>query len=141
MTLADIMATKLEEENDEKIPELLSVENIKIILHLMEKLKDKEKVKTIASLVTTILGQLVEKELTPIQQSSVEEIQKGVYVLYIDKEYKLISKEDTSMVYLVSRNKPDIIKEVFDVNEIWSTHLRLFVASLKLDKLVNFLRD
>ena len=141
MILDDIMDTRLEEENREKIPALVSVANIRIILHLMDNLKNKEQVKTIASLVTTLLGELVEEQLVPIQPSSVEEIKKGVYVLYIDDEYKLISIEEASMVYLVSRTKPDIIKEVFDVNEIWSTQLRLFVASLKLDKLANYLRD
>lgn len=141
MILDDIMDTRLEEENREKIPALVSVANIRIILHLMDNLKNKEQVKTIATLVTTLLGELVEEQLMPIQPSSVEEIKKGVYVLYIDDEYKLISIEDTSMVYLVSRTKPDTIDGVFDVNEIWSTHLRLFVASLKVDKLVNFLRD
>lgn len=141
MILDDIMDTQLEEENREKIPALVNVQNIKIILHLMDKLKNKEQVKTIVALVTTLLAELVEEQLVPIQPSSVEEIKKGVYVLYIDDEYKLISIEDTSMVYLVSRTKLDTIDGVFDVNEIWSTYLRLFVASLKLDKLDNFLRD
>lgn len=141
MILEDIMDTQLEEETNKQIPELLNVQNIKIILHLMSKLKDKQQVKTIVTLVVTLLSELVEKDLSPLKPSGVEEIKKGVYVLYIDEDYKLISEEGSSMVYLVSRVKPDIIKEVFDVNEIWSTHLRLFVASLKLDKLHEFLRD
>lgn len=141
MLLEDIMDTQLEEENKKKMPELLTVNNIKIILHLMSKLKDKQQVKTIVVLVTTLLGELVEKDLSPIKPSSVEEIKKGVYVLYIDEDYKLISEEGSAMVYLVSRKKPDIIKEVFDVNEIWATHLRMLVASLKLDKLNEYLRD
>ena len=141
MILDDIMDTQLDEENEKKIPELITVENVKIILHLMSKLKEKQQVKTITSLVSTLLAELGQEELTPIQPSSVQEIKKGVYELYIDEDYKLISIEDTAMVYLVSRSKPDIIKEVFDVNEIWSTYLRLFVASQKFDKLVNFLRD
>lgn len=141
MLLEDIMDTQLEEETNKQIPELLTVENVKIILHLMSKLKDKQQVKTIVSLVVTLLSQLVEKDLSPIMPSGVEEIKKGVYTLYIDDDYKLISEEEASMVYLVSRKKPDIIKEVFDVNEIWSTHLRLFVAALKMDKLNDYLRD